>query len=96
MERNDGHNTSAVNMAELLLPEAVRRKAAVSVGGEHAWRQQDVEEVLQEARAASLGCLSMKASRGRTMYRDQRIRRSRAFVASVAKQTSDRWRASGN
>jgi hypothetical protein len=57
MERNDGHNTSAVNMAELLLPEAVRRKAAVSVGGEHAWRQQDVEEVLQEARAASLGCL---------------------------------------
>jgi hypothetical protein len=32
---------------ELLLPEAVRRKAAVSVGGEHAWRQDDVEEVVR-------------------------------------------------
>ena len=46
-----------MKMEELLLPEAVRRKAAVSHGGEHAWRQHDVEEVLQEARAAGLACL---------------------------------------
>lgn len=43
--------------AELLLPEAVRRKAAVSVGGEHAWRQHDVEDVLREAVAVELACL---------------------------------------
>jgi hypothetical protein len=57
MERNNGHNPSSVNMAELPLPEAVRHNAVVSVGGEYAWRQQDVEEVLQEARAASLACV---------------------------------------
>jgi hypothetical protein len=42
---------------ELLLPEAVRRKAAVSVGGEHAWRQDDVEEVVRQAEAVGLACL---------------------------------------
>ena len=46
-----------MKMEELLLPEAVRHKAAVSDGGEHAWRQQDVDDVLQEARAAGLACL---------------------------------------
>jgi hypothetical protein len=34
-----------------------RRKASVSAGGEHAWRQQDVEEVLHNAREAALACL---------------------------------------
>ena len=43
--------------AELLLPEAVRRKASVSVGGEHAWRRHDVEEVLHEAASIELACL---------------------------------------
>jgi hypothetical protein len=44
-------------VAELLLPEAVRHKASVSVGGEHAWRQRDVEEVLREAASVGLACL---------------------------------------
>jgi hypothetical protein len=38
---------NSVKTEELLLPESVRRKASVSDGGEHAWRQHDVEEVLQ-------------------------------------------------
>lgn len=42
---------------ERLLPESVRRKASVTAGGEHAWRQQDVEEVVQCARTAALACL---------------------------------------
>lgn len=54
---NVGRGRDPVKTTELLLPEAVRRKAAVSAGGEHAWRQHDVEEVLQEARAAGLACL---------------------------------------
>jgi hypothetical protein len=46
-----------VKPPELLLLEAVRHKASVSVGGEHAWRQHDVEEVLREAVAVGLACL---------------------------------------
>jgi hypothetical protein len=42
---------------ELSLPEAVRQKASVSAGGEHAWRQSDVEEAIGAARKAQLGCL---------------------------------------
>jgi hypothetical protein len=57
MERNDGRNPSPVKTAGLLLPEAVRRTAAVSVGGEHAWRPDDVEEVIREARAQGLASL---------------------------------------
>src|SRR6266700_2686083 len=57
MERNNGRNPSPLKTAELLLPEAVRRKALVSVGGEHAWRQHDVEGVLREAVAVGLVCL---------------------------------------
>jgi hypothetical protein len=41
---------------ELSLPEAVRQKASVSAGGEHAWRQSDVEEAIEAARKAQLGC----------------------------------------
>jgi hypothetical protein len=48
---------NSVKATELLLPESVRRKASVSAGGEHAWRQHDVEEVLHEAHAAGLACL---------------------------------------
>jgi hypothetical protein len=48
---------NSVKATELLLPEPVRRKASVSAGGEHAWRQHDVEEVLHEAHAAGLACL---------------------------------------
>jgi len=54
-----------VKAPELLLPEAVRRKASVSDGGEHAWRQHDAEEVLQEARAAGLACLGGQVHFGR-------------------------------
>ena len=54
---NLGRLRVPVKTTELLLPEAVRRKATVTAGGEHAWRQHDVEEVLQDARAACLACL---------------------------------------
>lgn len=50
-----------VTTTELLLPESVRRRASVSAGGEHAWRQHDVEEVFQEARLAGLACLGGQA-----------------------------------
>ena len=53
MERNDGRNRSPMKTEEVLLPEAVRRKAAVSVGGEHAWRHDDVEDVVRQAEATA-------------------------------------------
>ena len=52
-----GVERDPVKTTEPLLPESVRRRASVSAGGEHAWRQHDVEEVLQEARTAGLACL---------------------------------------
>jgi hypothetical protein len=39
------------------LPETIRRKASVSHGGDHAWRQADVEEAIRAAREAGLACL---------------------------------------
>jgi hypothetical protein len=57
MEHNDDLTPGPVKTAELLLPEALRRRASVSDGGEYAWRQDDVEAVLEEARAAGLACL---------------------------------------
>lgn len=44
-------------MDELLLPQNIRQRAAVSSGGEHAWRQQDVEKAIVAARDAGLACL---------------------------------------
>jgi hypothetical protein len=44
-------------MDEFALPEVIRAKAAVTPGGEHAWRLGDVEEVVLAAEAAGLGCL---------------------------------------
>lgn len=44
-------------MEELGLPDAIRQSASVSAGGEHAWRKDDVENVLTAAREAGLGCL---------------------------------------
>ena len=41
---------------ELLLPKAVRLKAAVR-GGEYAWRQDDVEGVIRQAEVVGLACL---------------------------------------
>jgi hypothetical protein len=46
-----------VKTTGFLLPEAVRGKAAISAGGEHAWRQHGIEDVLREAVAVGLGCL---------------------------------------
>jgi hypothetical protein len=44
-------------MEESALPESLRMKASVSVGGEHAWRMEDVEEVVLAARDIGLACL---------------------------------------
>ena len=44
-------------MEEAALPESIRRKASIAPGGEHAWRQRDVEEAIGAAREAGLGCL---------------------------------------
>lgn len=44
-------------MSERLLPEDLLLKASVSGGGEHAWRKNDVEAVLEAARDASLASL---------------------------------------
>ena len=44
-------------MDELLLPVSIRQKASVSAGGEHAWRQTDVEEAIRSAREVGLACL---------------------------------------
>jgi hypothetical protein len=44
-------------MDELALPESIRRKASITPGGEHAWRIDDVEDVIAAARAIGLACL---------------------------------------
>jgi hypothetical protein len=44
-------------MDELELPEHVRQKAAVTPGGEHAWRIEDVEDAIDAGRKVGLACL---------------------------------------
>ena len=39
------------------LPETIRRKASISSGGEHAWRQATVEDTIRAACEAGLACL---------------------------------------
>jgi hypothetical protein len=43
-----------VTMEEDRLPLALRDKAAISAGGEYAWRKDDIEDVIQAARVVGL------------------------------------------
>ena len=44
-------------MEESFLPDTIRSKASVSIGGEHAWRKGDFVEVIQAARTAGLAAI---------------------------------------
>lgn len=44
-------------MEEQALPEDLLRKASITSGGEHAWRMEDVKQVIHAARDAGLACL---------------------------------------
>jgi hypothetical protein len=44
-------------MDEHALPQAIRDRALGTPGGEHAWRMDDVEDVIAAAREARLACL---------------------------------------
>jgi hypothetical protein len=44
-------------MEESKLPDAIRSKASVTAGGEHAWRMDDVPEVIHAARDMGFACL---------------------------------------
>jgi hypothetical protein len=46
-----------VTMEEDRLPLSLRNKASISTGGEHAWRKENIEEVIQAARVAGLATI---------------------------------------